>query len=163
MHAGLAVVNRQMKDVAVATLTHGGAIEIQDVSAQYHGKTAGLNGRVTFDHVLVSDFDTPKLVMDKMVTKMKAHMPMAIAVDLTRVFARQKVKANHKCCAPITDDEVNAAAKKELDEVLKTLTQKKWITIRKDVVYSTIDYKAGKVKVNGQVFQMPGLMAMKKP
>ena len=151
----VAAATAMLKDLAVATLTHGGAIEIKDMSVQYHGRTAGLNGRITFDHVLIGDFDTPKLVTDKMVTKLGLHLPMTMAVDLSRMFARQMTKAKHKCCTPITDDEVNATAKKELDEVLKNLTQKKWITIRKGIIYSTIDYRAGRLLVNGQSFQMP--------
>jgi uncharacterized protein YdgA (DUF945 family) len=144
------------KELGIATLKQGGTIDIQDLSVQYHGMTAGLNGRIAFKNVLESDFATPKLIAEKVVARFDLHVPMALVTYISRKFSRNSLETQSKNSGqPVTDQAVDAMAKGMVDNMMAKPLQEKWIRIENDTLLSTIEFKMGKLSVNGQAVPLP--------
>jgi EpsD family peptidyl-prolyl cis-trans isomerase len=144
------------KDFGIATLKHGGAIDIQDLSVQYHGMTAGLNGRIGFNGLQSSDFESPKLIGEKISARIKLHMPMALATDVARQISRSTLAAQSKTNGqPVTDEAVEKMTQEMVDKVMEKLLKNKWIRVEHGAITSTIEYKSGKLSVNGQSVTLP--------
>jgi uncharacterized protein YdgA (DUF945 family) len=145
-----------VKKLGIATLKQGGAIEIPDISVQYHGMTAGLNGRIAFNNVLESDFATPKLIAEKVVARFDLHVPMALVTYISRKFSRSSLETQSKSNGqPVTDQAVDAMAKGMVDNMMAKPLQEKWIRIENGTLLSTIEFKMGKLSVNGQAVPLP--------
>ncbi len=152
-----AAVVGTFKAFGLATLTHGAVIDIQDASLQYHGMTAGLNGRITFDNIQESDFETPKLVIDKIKAHFEVHVPVALVGDVSRAFARSSLQTKHKGGAPVTESDVDSLAKPMVDKLIDKALKEKWIRIENNTILSTIEFGMGKLSVNGKTLALPGV------
>jgi uncharacterized protein YdgA (DUF945 family) len=158
-----AATTGMLKELGVATLKQGGAIEIPDISVQYHGMTAGLNGRIAFKNALESDFATPKLIAEKVVARFDLHVPMALVTYISRKFSRNSLEAQSKNSGqPITDQAVDAMAKGMVDNMMAKPLQEKWIRIENGMLLSTIEFKMGKLSINGQAVPLPESKATPK-
>jgi len=149
-----------VKALGIATLKQGGAIEIPDISVQYHGMTAGLNGRIAFSNVLESDFATPKLIAEKVIARFDLHVPMALVTYISRKFSRSSLETQSKSNGqPVTDQAVDAMAKGMVGNIMIKPLQEKWIRIENGTLLSTIEFKMGKLTVNGQPVSLPASKA----
>ena len=144
-----------LKDFALATLKQGSAVDIQDISVQYHGMTAGLNGRVAFSHIEESDFATPSLWAEKLIARFNLHVPMALLTEISRTIARSTLQAQNKDGQPASERVVSATAKAMLEKMLEKPLQQKWIRIERDTLVSSIEFKTGKLSINGQAVALP--------
>jgi uncharacterized protein YdgA (DUF945 family) len=152
-----AATTGMLKELGIATLKHGGAIDIPDISVQYHGMTAGLNGRIAFQNVLESDFATPTLIAEKVVARFDLHAPMALVTYVSRAFSRKSLETqSEKSGQPVTQQAVDAMAKGMVDNMMAKPLQEKWIRIENGMLLSTIEFKMGKLYINGQAVPLPG-------
>ena len=172
------------KELVLASAGRGAAFEIRDISVGYHHRTAGLSARVTFENLEAGDFDTPgeesgpadkvlpdaprieggaaqrggpaanpaipKAVSQKLVARTDIHVPVAMLRDMVSLAVKQGAPA-----AKAHDAE--AKAQERIETTLKQLTQSKMIHVEKGVILSTIEWKAGKMTINGQPFAMPSM------
>jgi uncharacterized protein YdgA (DUF945 family) len=158
----LAVMTEMMKEFAVTSMNQGAALDIQDISAQYHGMTAGLNGRISFKNIQRTDLESPKLFGEKVVARFNIHVPVALVNEVARAFARISLKQQnisnqlqHKAQSPVTDELVNATAKLVVAKVMDNFLNKKYISIKHETVLSTVEFKLGKLFINGQSVSLP--------
>ena len=147
----LAATTGIIKDFGLATLKHGGAVDIQDFSVQYHGKTARLNGHIGFDKIEKSDWESIKTIGNKITAKFNLHLPTSLVTDISRVFARSNLEAqNKKNGQAVTDKAVDEKAQEMASNIIGKMVTNKWIQIKNDTIFSTIELKEGKLFANGQ-------------
>jgi EpsD family peptidyl-prolyl cis-trans isomerase len=152
----VAAASSILKDFGLATLKHGGALDIQDFSVQYHGMTAGLNGRVSFDKIQNSDLESPKLIANKITARINLHIPTVLVAEISRIFSRSNLEAQSKKTGqPVTDEAVEEMAKANVSKMTEKMLKNKWIRIEHGTIYSTIEFKTGKLFVNGQPVALP--------
>ena len=158
----VAAVTGMLRKFGLATLNNGASIDIQDISVKYHDMTAGLNGRITFNNVQSSDFESQKLIWEKVVARINVRVPMALVIDISRVTSRNnleqqniKNKILNQPAQPVTDDAVNMMAKAMVDNLIGKLLQEKLVQIKHDTLLSTIEIKQGKFIINGKEVPLP--------
>ena len=144
-----------LKDFGLATLKQGGAIDLQDISVQYHGKTASISGRVAFDNVLESDLEKPELLTAKLASRVRVRIPMAMVTDIARTVARSTLQAQDKSGQPVTERVVAATANAIVEKLIEKPLQQKWIRIERNTLVSDVEFKAGKLTINGQAVALP--------
>jgi uncharacterized protein YdgA (DUF945 family) len=141
------------------SMQHGSAIDIQDVSAKFHGLTGGFNGRITLDNAQDSDFDSPAALVKKLDVHVNLHIPVGWVIDTFRIFTRRTLELQNKTGKPVDDATVNIAVTTEVEKQMSELERKKWIHVEHDTILSSIDFKEGKLLINGQPTPLPNLAA----
>lgn len=153
--ARAAITLHMFSKLGIAALKGGAAIDIQDISVQYHGMTAGLDGRVAFDKVQDADLDSPMSLLPKLNLHVNLHAPKELLMEVLRMVVRSKLaeSANHDVA--VTEQMVESAAMAATNKLLELPLKEKWIRVEHGTLLSTIYFKAGKLTVNGEAFRAP--------
>ena len=136
-----------LKRLAAAISQHGGAIEIRNFSAQYHGRTVALNGRIALPNLKQSDFDVPKKVYQKLALRIRLGVPMPMIEDVAHRFARIIMEAHAKQNgAQVTDMAVDLVARGMVDKMTETLVRtQKWAHMEKDSMVTVFEIRKGQL------------------
>lgn len=150
------------KEFELAMLDRGAAIEIKDLSIKYHEMTAGLNGRISLENMLISDFESPRLIKEKIFAHINVHIPMTLIHLISREFVRnnleqQRVKNMilNVDSPPVTDEMVTKVEKELSDKFMNKLLSEKWVHVQHDILLSTFEIKQGRMSINGHAFSFP--------
>jgi hypothetical protein len=141
--------------LGIAALKGGAAIDIQDISVQYHGMTAGLDGRVAFDKVQDADLDSFLSLLPKLNLHISLHAPKELLMEVSRRVVRSKLAASANQGVAVTEHMVESAAQDATNKLLELPLKEKWIRVEHGALLSSIDFKAGKLTVNGEAFRAP--------
>jgi uncharacterized protein YdgA (DUF945 family) len=139
-----------LKRLAAAISQHGGAIEIRNVSAQYHGRIVALNGRIALPNLKQSDFDNLQKVYQKLDLRIKLVVPMPIIEDVAHVFARSIMEAQaRQNGAQVTDMTVDLVARGMVDKMTEMLVRKqKWAHMEKDSMVTVFEIRNGRLHLD---------------
>ena len=132
-----------MKELSQSLRHNGATLDLQDLSVQYHGASAGLSGRVTLDAQKDADSSDWESLKSALHIHFKLHVPVRLIALLAKGFGS----------AP----EAAAQAQQRVDQTLAKLKQDKWIRIDHDTVLTTLDFEKGQLTVNGKLFELPKL------
>jgi uncharacterized protein YdgA (DUF945 family) len=132
---------------------HGGAIEIHNFSAQYHGQTADMKGRIAIPNLKETDFDVPQKVYEKLVVKAKLRVPMAMIDDVAHRIAKSIMEAQSKQNgAQVTDMAVDLVARGMVGKMTDTLVKtQKWAHMEKDVLVTVFEIRKGKLYFDNHI------------
>ncbi len=153
--ATAATTLRMFRTLGIATLKSGGALDIQDVSVQYHGMTAGLDGRVGFDHVQDADWDAPMSLLPKLNLHINFHAPKDLLMEISRRVVRSKLAAEAAPGSTVSDPMVEDAALEVTNKLLELPLKLKWLRLEHGTLLSTLDFIGGNLTVNGEPFRPP--------
>jgi uncharacterized protein YdgA (DUF945 family) len=144
-------VVRMFKDLAVDFSRHNGAIELRDVSAQYHGQTAGLSGRITLSGIRQSDLQSTQKVYEKLALRLRLHVPTAMIDDISHRVARAVMEAQAKANGgEVTDMAIDLVARGMVGKITDTLVkEQKWAHMEKDELVAVLELKKGKMYLDG--------------
>jgi uncharacterized protein YdgA (DUF945 family) len=144
---------KMLKRFAITLSKHNGAIDIRDLSAQYHGERAGLSGRVTLPNLKQADLDSVQKTYEKLAVRLRLHVPMSMIDEITHRFSRTMMEAQAKQSGtPVTDMAVDLVARGLVGKMTDTLVkQQKWAHMEKAELVTVFEVKKGKMYLDGHV------------
>jgi uncharacterized protein YdgA (DUF945 family) len=134
-------------------LAHGVGLDVKALSVNYHGKEAGLTGHVVAKPMTMEQLQSFAVASKKITARVDVYVPLAMAEDVAATFFRQMGKAQGG--PALSDEQVQSVAKSMLEGQLKKLQQQHYVRLEKDMIRTTMEFKGGKVLVNGHNFDMP--------
>ncbi len=143
---------KMLKRFALDLSRHNGAIEIRDLSAQYHGQRAGVSGRVSLPNLKQADLDSMQKTYEKLTLRLKLHVPNQMIDDISHRVARKMMDAQAKQNggAEVTDMAVDLVARGVVGKMTDTLVkQQKWAHIEKDELVTVFEIRKGKMYLDG--------------
>jgi hypothetical protein len=128
-------------------LTRGSAVEIDEISARYHGNKASIRGRIGLAGAVEADLRDLKALAGKIVAKFEVRVPLAIVRDISAVIAaRQAAKQ---------DSAANAQGALQMgqsmtDVVVGKLVGGGYARLENDVLVSNLEFRNGTLRANGK-------------
>jgi TonB family protein len=141
-----------LRSFGKSALAHGTALEIDEISARYHGNKATVRGRVSLAGAVESDLDDAKALVKKIVAKFEIRVPMAIVRDIAgavaaKQAAQQGTAANVQGTAQLRQTMT--------DVIVGKLVGGGYARIENDVLVSNLEFRDGVLRVNGKEVGLP--------
>jgi TonB family protein len=145
----LAAITPMLKQMGKAAIKHGTALEIDELSARFHGNTVSLKGRVGLEGAVEADLDSLATLVKKIVAHFDVKVPVAVLRDIsTAVAARQaSAQANPQPVANIAQTMTDIMVGKAINSG--------YARMEKDVLVSSIDFRGGVLRINGKELALP--------
>lgn len=142
---------------ARSAVRKGTALEIDELSASYHGQTLRASGRVALEGALEADVDNPAALLKKIVARFTVKAPMALLREVANGVARLQVRAKNK--AEGSPREVAQLAGSLNDIMLGKLMSNGYARVEGDVLVADIEFNAarGGLRINGKAVALPAL------
>ena len=149
------------KTFGKAVVKKGIVLAIDDISASYHGNTAAIKGRVAFEKVQDKDFDAPFDLFKKIIAHFEVRVPVALVQDVTHtvLFKMAKAKAG---TASFDADALVKQAHDAADAVIGKMVGEGYARVENGELRSNIDFKGGKLTVNGKAVALPTMSVQPK-
>jgi TonB family protein len=143
--------------MARGAIRSGTALDIDELSASFHGQTLRANGRVSLENAVEADADNAPALLKKLVVKLHVTAPMALLREVTNVLAEVQVKARNKGAA--NPREVAQLAGSMNDIALGKMVSSGYVRVEGDTLISDIEFNGGKggLRVNGKAAALPAL------
>lgn len=145
-----ALMLRKMKDFGKRVAMAGATLHIDDISAAYRGNTASVKGRLTFQKLVETDFDNVASLMKKLVARFEVRVPVALIKDIGSAFASKSVDPN----APDAARQIESGADGLVSVVVGKAVSGGYAVVEKNELRSTIEFKGGKLTVNGKALDL---------
>ncbi|WP_373991823.1 DUF945 family protein [Duganella sp. BuS-21] len=141
---------RKVTDFGKRVAKAGATLYIDDLSAAYRGNTASLKGSLTFHKVVDADFDNVTALMKKLVARFSLRLPVALVRDVGRALAAKSVNPD----APDAARQIDAGADGLVSMVVGKAVSGGYAVVEKDELRSMIEFRNGRLTVNGQVLDL---------
>lgn len=146
-----------IKDAGKSLIKQGAELVIDDFSASYHGNSASLKGRVGFGKVEDKDFDEPMSLLKKMVAHFDVRVSLKLVQDVARYVAGKQLAATLGQ-RPAQED-IDRSAKDVASGMMDKAVAEGFVRIEDGELRMTVDYKDGKLAINGKSIPLPNLGA----
>lgn len=155
----LKAMSGQLRKLGKVLAARGSAVEIDDISASYKGHKATVKGRVSFDGARPADFDDAAALAKKVLVRLEVRVPVALVKEVTLNIARGQTPKN----ADGSDNEalIAQSAQSITDVVIGKMLGQGYARLDNGVLVSTIQFRHGKLTVNGKEVQLPTAPAPK--
>ncbi|MDB5960050.1 MAG: hypothetical protein JWP59_1344 [Massilia sp.] len=161
--AGATVQERQarlaplLKTIAHGAVRAGTALEIDELSASFHGQPLRASGRIFLDGAVDSDADSPQALLKKLAVKLSVKAPLALLREVSKSMAALQVRAKNQ-----GKDDPQAVAQLAAsinDIALGKMVSSGFVRVDGDMLISDIDYSAAKGgwRVNGKPVAAPNM------
>lgn len=135
----------------------GTALEIDELSAAFHGQTLRASGRIALEGAVESDADHPAALLKKMVLRLHVQAPIGLLREVSKVLAEQQIKAKNKGVAEPQAVAQLAASMQDL--ALGKMISSGYVRVEGEQLISDIEYKGG-LRINGKEVKMPVVPGM---
>ena len=144
-----------LKAMARGAVRSGTALEIDELSASFHGQTVRASGHVGLEGAVEADADNVPALLKKLVVRLSVKAPLALVREVTTVLADMQVRAKNKGVADARTVAQLAATMN--DVVLGKMVSSGYVRVDGDTLSSDIDYSAarGGLRINGKPAQLP--------
>lgn len=148
-----------MKAFARNAAARGTTIEIDDFSAGYRGHRATIRGRLMLAKAADADFDSMKALANKIIARFDIKVPVALIGEVAgSVVAKQaNAQAAAQGGAPLTPEAARQAGQSFTDVIVGKALNGGFARLEKGVLVSSIEFKGGKLSVNGKPMALPTL------
>jgi TonB family protein len=149
--------------MARGAIRSGTALDIDELSASFHGQTLRANGRVSLENAVEADADNAPALLKKLVVKLHVTAPMALLREVTNVLAEVQVKARNKGAA--NPREVAQLAGSMNDIALGKMVSSGYVRVEGDTLISDIEFNGGNggLRINGKAAALPQLPGVMPP
>lgn len=146
-----------LKAIGKAAIAHGTALEIDELSAQYHGNSVSLKGRVSVQGATEADLDSMATLVKKIVAHFDIKVPVAVLRDVSTAVATRQARApaNGQAAA----QPVAQIAQSMTDMMVGKALNNGYARLEKDVLLSSIDFRGGILRINGKELALPAVTA----
>lgn len=149
----------QMKAFAKGMAARGSTIELSEMSVGYLGHRALLKGSFSIGKTVDKDFATGAAFAKKMNARLEMRVPVALITAAARKMTATQAAKKGETQSP---EVLDATAKNLSDMAVGKAVGDGYARLEEGVLVSLVDYKAGKLSVNGKAIDLPG-GAGKKP
>lgn len=147
-----ALMAPMMRQLALAILGNGAAVDLDDVSFAYHGNTARLHGQMHLENFTPADLDQPGALMKKVIGHGDIQVPVAMMRAWAGNLAKKQLAKTQPGADAATIDKVALAM---YDNALRAAVASGYVRVEGDMLTTSIDVRDGVLLVNGKPFQMP--------
>ncbi|MBV8634491.1 MAG: DUF945 family protein, partial [Burkholderiaceae bacterium] len=142
-----------LKKLAVIASRHNAALELRNVSAQYHGYTAGFSGKISAPNLREADFSAGDKAYQKIQLRLRFHIPMSMVDEIAHRVARAMMEAQAKQNGmEVTDMAVDLVARGVIGKMSDALVkQQKWAHMEKNELVTVFELKKGKMYLDGHM------------
>jgi TonB family protein len=149
----LAALKPMLKEIGKAAIKRGTALEIDDLSARFHGNTVSLKGRVSLEGATEADLDSVATLVKKIVAHFDVKVPVAVLRDISTAVATRQASAQPN--APANAQPVAQMAQTMTDIMVGKAINSGYARMEKDVLVSSIDFRGGILRINGKELALP--------
>jgi TonB family protein len=135
-----------------AALSRGAAIEIDDISASYHGQKAEIKGRVSFQGATAADLNDARLLMKKLVARVEIRVPVALVREIAGTVAAKQAAQQGGATDPQSIAQLRESG---TDIVVGKLVGGGFARIENDLLVSTVEWRNGVLTANGKPVPLP--------
>ncbi|MBT3069198.1 DUF945 family protein [Rhodoferax sp. U11-2br] len=144
-----AVIQQSNNAMLRAMFRQGLTIDISDLSVQYHGMTAHMDGRIAWPPGL--DLSAPEQMLTQMALRFNVSLPMAMVDMYIRNIVGTQLRAAAQPGQVISPQQLDKAAKEQLASMLATGLNNGLLTVENNTLLSTIEFKSSQLFLNGHV------------
>ncbi|WP_284198387.1 DUF945 family protein [Chitinimonas prasina] len=153
LDAALAMVMKH----GVAMVKQGVVLDVDDISARYHGHKAQIKGQVKLAKLTDRDLQNFDRIMKKVQLRFDASVPLGMVRELSRtMMAKQGGEGVDK-------QQLDEASEQMVRSGIDTLKQNNWARLEGDVLRSTLVMNQGKLLLNGKPLSLSGGKKSAKP
>ncbi|MDN4053349.1 DUF945 family protein [Massilia sp. YIM B02763] len=141
-----------MRGLGKAVLARGTAVEIEEISAAYHGARAVIKGRVALQGATAADLDDPKALLARLVARFDVRVPVALVREIAGTVAAKQAAQQGK---PNDAQSVAQLRQSMTDVVVGRLLGGGFARLDDDVLVSTVEWRNGELRANGKPVPLP--------
>lgn len=141
-----------MRGLGKAVLARGTAVEIEEISAAYHGARAVIKGRIALQGATQADLDDPKALLRKLVARFDVRVPVALVREIAGTVAAKQTAQQGK---PSDAQSVAQLRQGMTDVVVGRLLGGGFARLDDDVLVSTVEWRDGALRANGKPVPLP--------
>jgi hypothetical protein len=130
----------------------GTALEIDELSAGFHGHRAVIKGRIALAKSTEADFKSMAAVGKKVVARLNVRVPVALVNEVAKVIM---IKEAEKKGETMTADAIEQTAQSITDVVVGKMLNGGFAKLENGVLLSLIEIKNGKLMFNGKEIEFP--------
>jgi TonB family protein len=150
----LAAMKPLLQTFGKAAILRGSSIEIDEISARFHGNKASIRGRVGLLGAVEADLQDMNTLLKKIVARFEVRVPVAMVRDIAGIVAARQ--AAQQGTPP------NAASAAQFGQTMTDVIVGKLVgggfaRVENDVLVSTLEVRNGKLTANGKEIGLPKL------
>jgi uncharacterized protein YdgA (DUF945 family) len=150
----LAAMKPLFLEFGKAAIARGSALEIDEISARFHGNKASIRGRVGLLGAVEADLQDMNTLLKKIVARFEVRVPVAMVRDIAGIVAARQ--AAQQGTPP------NAASAAQFGQTMTDVIVGKLVgggfaRVENDVLVSTLEVRNGKLTANGKEIGLPKL------
>jgi TonB family protein len=152
----LELLKPYLRSFGRSAIVRGTAIEIDEISARYHGNKASIRGHVGLAGAVESDLDDFKALAKKIVAKFEIRVPLAIVRDIAGAIATKQAQQQTQQRGNGANTQ-NPAGMGQImtDVIVGKLVGGGFARIENEVLVSNLEYRNGELSANGKKVELP--------
>jgi TonB family protein len=144
------------RSLARGAIRSGTALEIDEISASFHGQSVRASGRVSLEGALEADLDNASALLKKLALRLSVKAPLALLREVSTAMAEMQVRAKNNGQAD--PQAVAQLAGTMNDLVLGKMISSGFVRLDGDMLSSEIAYNAALgLRINGKATPLPAM------
>ncbi len=145
-----------LKALARGVIRSGSVLEIDELSASFHGQTIRASGRLSLDKAVEADADNLPALVNKLVGRLDLKAPLALLTAVSTTMAELQVRAaNQGVAAPPAVAQLAATIN---DTLLGKMVSSGLVRVDGDLLVTDIVYSgSGGLRINGKAASLPAV------
>lgn len=149
----LKLLTEQLKGMAKSVTARGTALEIDDISAGFHGNRATIKGKVWLAPGSGNaDFASMDKFSKKIMVRLSVRVPVALVTEVAKVVMAKQAVAKGETTTP---EAIAQGAQSATDFIVGKMLNENMAQLDNGVLVALIEYKAGKLTCNGKEITLP--------
>ncbi len=141
----------------VAMVKQGVVLDVDDISARYHGHKAQIKGQVKLAKLTDRDLQNFDRIMKKVQLRFDASVPLGMVRELSRTMMGKQGGEG------VDKQQLDEASEQMVRSGIDTLKKNNWARLEGDVLRSTLVMNQGKLLLNGKPLSLSGGKKSSKP
>ena len=147
----LAAMKPLFLDLGKAAIARGSALEIDEISARFHGNKASIRGRAGLLGAVEADLQDMNTLLKKIVARFEVRVPVAMVRDIAGIVAARQAQQQG---TPPNGMSAAGMGQTISDVIVGKLVGGGFARVENDVLVSTIEFRDGKLTANGKPVEL---------
>ncbi|MFL6659459.1 MAG: DUF945 family protein [Massilia sp.] len=151
-----AMVASLFKSMGKSASTHGTSFEIDEISAGFLNNRAVVKGKVSVGKITDADLVSAEAYAKKLIVRLQVTVPVAMITDVSKAFLAKDAEAKKQ---PMSEEALAQAGQSVSDMLVGKVLTSGYAKLENGVIVSQIDFKGGKLSINGKDVPLPSTAA----